>query len=88
LRRLEAIRDIAETLASSKNRIMLDSSNLMFDSLSQEIQDMYDPHQLVLIPSSTSTSPSPTTAGEDYRSLYTKLAIEYADTDDIVEASQ
>lgn len=39
LRRLEAIRDIAETLAISKNRVMLDSSNLMFDSLSDEIQD-------------------------------------------------
>lgn len=41
LRRLEAIREIADTLAGSKNRVMLDSSNLMFDSLSEEIRDMY-----------------------------------------------
>jgi len=40
LRRLEAIRDIADTLSNSKNRMWLDSSNLMFDSLGEEMDGM------------------------------------------------
>jgi len=36
LRRLEAIRSIATTLSTSKNKVMLDSSNLLLNSLSEE----------------------------------------------------
>jgi len=37
LRKLEAIRTIATTLAGSKNRVMLDSSNLLLNTLSDEV---------------------------------------------------
>eukprot|EP01126_Amoeba_proteus_P061550 TRINITY_DN8275_c0_g2_i1.p1 TRINITY_DN8275_c0_g2~~TRINITY_DN8275_c0_g2_i1.p1 ORF type:complete len:372 (-),score=75.80 TRINITY_DN8275_c0_g2_i1:67-1182(-) len=40
LRRLEAVREIADTLSSSKNRVMLNSSTLMFDSLGEKMHDI------------------------------------------------
>lgn len=68
LRKLEAIRDIADTLSGSKNRIWLDSSNLMFDSLSEDFRDMKQ----------VSTE-KPT--GTHYQALYTELNTRYSDED-------
>jgi len=65
LRRLEAIREIASTLSASRNRILLDSSNLMFNSLSEEIHN-----------SEVSRAPSANSAFHD---LYESLSAQYVE---------
>jgi len=38
IRRLEAIREIAATMATSKNRIMLSSDTLLLDALTEDLR--------------------------------------------------